>query len=358
MEAGCHADTSGLLGNAPLRRHAVAACAANVVISIGSTLLYLLELYHLPGSPLFANQLNAAFQVVICGALLCFIRFFGSPAQPLYIAPCRWAELALLFAMQNTLEIASIDGLGHDNGALAPILFQAVIPMTLCASSVLLGRKYLPMHWLAAGVVLAGIAVAYTPNCATASLAHRWPWAVLLVVSRVPQSLANVRLEGLMAQCTLKGSVEPVLQAGFFTSLLALAFNVPLGLLLCLGSGLPLDALRADYHLGLESLQGLGGHAAAWPAAAAFALPGTLFTLSEFHVLQQASASTYFLLVALELPLQAVAISMESIMGSLAGTFYPSLVWGLPLIVVGLSLWAYAEGTLCTEVRCALTDQR
>ena len=59
--------------------------------------------------------------------------------------------------------------------------------------------------------------------------------------------------------------------------------------------------------------------------------------------MQQAGAAVYFLLAALQLPLVAAALSAPALMGHLASTFHPSLLWGLPLTVSGITLWAFAE---------------
>ena len=59
--------------------------------------------------------------------------------------------------------------------------------------------------------------------------------------------------------------------------------------------------------------------------------------------MQQAGAAVCFLLAALQLPLVAAALSAPALMGHLASTFHPSLLWGLPLTVSGITLWAFAE---------------
>ena len=58
--------------------------------------------------------------------------------------------------------------------------------------------------------------------------------------------------------------------------------------------------------------------------------------------------------MALELPLQAAALAAPPIMGSLASAYHPSLFYGVPLVALGLILWAYAERTLV--VRRATID--
>eukprot|EP00322_Chrysochromulina_rotalis_P003219 CAMPEP_0115836788 /NCGR_PEP_ID=MMETSP0287-20121206/4889_1 /TAXON_ID=412157 /ORGANISM="Chrysochromulina rotalis, Strain UIO044" /LENGTH=303 /DNA_ID=CAMNT_0003290285 /DNA_START=194 /DNA_END=1102 /DNA_ORIENTATION=- len=266
-------------------------------------------------------------------------------------------------SVQNTLEIAAIDGLGSSNGDLTPVLQQAVVPFTLGLSIVLLGRHYAWLHWLAASLVLAGIVASYAP---IADFDVPWGWAALYVVSRVPQSLANVRGESIL-QPPMKGgasarvrpsrwrALRAVLRASLWTSLLDLVLNVPSSLLLACGQGRAAETLFLDYAQGAACLLGHNAtndsvdaaeavcDGTAAHAAVAFAVPGVLFAVSEFHVLQAASASTYFLLLAFELPLQTAMLAAPWVMGGLASTFHVSLIYGIPLIMLGLVVWARAE---------------
>ena len=98
-----------------------------------------------------------------------------------------------------------------------------------------------------------------------------------------------------------------------------------------------------DYRTGALCLAPDGSCDGALSAVLAYAVPGVLFVVSEFAVVQQASASAYMLLVALQLPLVAVALSAKPFMGSQASPFRPALLIGVPIIVLGLGLWALAE---------------
>ena len=359
----------------PGNRLLVVVCASNCIISVVSTLLYYRELDTLRTAPLFATQLNCAMQAVLCGSMLLGLDASGLAPRcgQQQVAMRRWIELALWFALQNTLEIASIDGIGPANSSLAVVLQQMVIPTTLLVSIALLGRTYSRLHWLAALTVTAGVAVSYVPTMVEMARSVPWGWAAVLLASRVPQALANVRSEAAIAGATeprpssteesLAGpepgkpeatasawphQLRSVLRAGFWTGLFGLGFNVPSSLALAALHGeSPLRTLGADYHRGALCLvhapsaaDGCDGAAA---AVLAFAVPGALFAVSEFAVVQQASAAAYFLLVALQLPLVAAALSVRALMGSLVSQFRPALLGGVPLIAVGLGLWSAAE---------------
>jgi hypothetical protein len=215
-------------------------CFANVVISILSTCLYFKFLWALQASPAFATQISAVVQALMSGIMLCVLDVAGlARARHQVAIPLRrWLELACWLSLQNTLEIASIDGLGSENSNLVPVMQQAVIPTTLVASSVLFGRRYSALHCVAAAIVVVGIAAAYAPIAVASAGGVPWWWAVVYLVSRVPQALANVRGEAVLrlqaadadklvgpAECEagpVRGwaALRTVLRAGAWTALL------------------------------------------------------------------------------------------------------------------------------------------
>jgi hypothetical protein len=278
-----------------------------------------------------------------------------------------WVELALWFSLQNTLEIAAIDGLGSANGNIVPCLQQTVIPVTLLASAILFHRRFSLRHWAAALLVVGGVVLSYVPSALAEPSSVHWGWAIVFVGSRVPQSLGNVRAEAALKSDgpskfepdkTLARwlALDSIFRAGFFTAALGLFLNVPSSMLLAAARGQGALSVFDDYGHGFSCLLNLnstaninvngsesGRCATAASAVAVFSVPSVLFAVSEFQVIQQASAATYFLLCAIELPLQAAAVSIPFVMGSLASTFHESLLWGLPLMVCGLVAWAHAE---------------
>ena len=359
-------------------------CVANVLISILSTCLYLRFLWALNDFPALATQMGALMQVIVSAALVCLLDAAGLTSARQPITVWRWLELGCWFSLMNTLEIAAVDVLGSSNGSLTCLLQQAVIPLTLFLSTLLLNRRYAILHWLAASVVIGGIAATYAPMSGDTHVPLGW--AMLYVGSRVPQSLANVRSEQLLTAAppppdaaardgrdvteditgvdvtalapSAKRTADELrdsAMAGMWTAAVCLVLNVPSSLLLGYARGRPAAELLTDYTLGVACLLGhnvttddgrysrsqCDGTAAG--AAAAFALPGALFALSEFQVLQAAGASTYFLLVALELPIQTAVLAAPWAMGSFASSSHPSLHYGVPLVMFGIALWGLAE---------------
>ncbi|CAE7479696.1 unnamed protein product [Symbiodinium necroappetens] len=96
-----------------------------------------------------------------------------------------------------------------------------------------------------------------------------------------------------------------------------------------------------DYSGGMGCL--FGGEsscAGAWHSVLLFAFPGMLYTLTEFQVLQAASATAYFLLAALQLPLQDLALSVLD--GSMAA-FRFSMLPAIGLVAAGLVLYGHGS---------------
>lgn len=290
-----------------------AACVGNVITSVVSTCLYYRLLWALQSSPAFGVQLCTFMQAVVCGALLLLARCVGvkrPPAAPKFRA---WLELSVWFSLQNTLEIAAVDGLGPANGNLTPVLQQAVIPVTIVLSSVLLRQTFCRLHWMAAGIVIVGIVASYAPLLLTnaESIRPKWGWAVLFLGSRLPQAIGNVRCEAVLlplasadkaevaaddgggspAVARRRQSVQLLLACGFWTASLGLALNFISSVMLACIRGLGAASVLDDYSSGARCLLNLNATAASTDpcraapgATAAFALPGVLFAISEFQV--------------------------------------------------------------------------
>eukprot|EP00439_Symbiodinium_sp_Y106_P051924 s2704_g6.t3 len=92
-----------------------------------------------------------------------------------------------------------------------------------------------------------------------------------------------------------------------------------------------------DYSGGLGCLFGGDSSCAgAWHSVLLFAFPGMLYTLTEFQVLQAASATAYFLLAALQLPLQDLALS---VLDDTMAAFRFSMLPAIGLVAAGLVLY-------------------
>eukprot|EP01062_Namystynia_karyoxenos_P074093 TRINITY_DN70939_c0_g1_i1.p1 TRINITY_DN70939_c0_g1~~TRINITY_DN70939_c0_g1_i1.p1 ORF type:complete len:428 (+),score=125.50 TRINITY_DN70939_c0_g1_i1:68-1285(+) len=352
-----------------------AVCSANCVISVVSTCLYYHELRALRPFPFFATQLGALMSVAVAGPLVAahaaWLRCApaaetGAPQKGTAAtggaARTRPAlvmlAVAVFAAAQNTLEIASIDGIGDDN--LPPILQQASVPLTFALSAALLNVRYGRTHAAGAALVVLGVAATFVP---LVSGSVSVPWALLFVASRLPQSLAGVAAEGLLSRAGASPTQNVV--AALRLSVITQALGVPLSalcaLLLTAARGQPPSAVGDDYREGAQCLFRRGGgvydmgapdaaagspadwvhsHCAdAWRAAALFAVPGTLYLVSEYHVLSEAGATAYFLLAALQLPIQDTVLSMPQIMGAEASSFHPLYGVGVVIIMAGLCLY-------------------
>ena len=354
------------------QRVVITVCLFNIVISLVSTCFFYSELYHLQSFPLFSNQLNAFISVVVPGVALIVMRARALRRGDSWdwlggVALWKWAQLGALFSLQNTLDIASIDGLGDRNSNLPPVFSQACIPVTMALSRLKLGKEYSIWHYVGACVVVGGILLSYLPLAVSSSSSVPVGWACLFLMGRLPQSMANVQSEAVLdrasntnAQQRSKAMPEPAAASGaflllvhftFWTSIFSLPFNFIYSLILSAIPGVPF-AINPDYANGWSCV--FAGTcdgtkypdidcSSAWLSVVLFAIPGVLFSASEFQVLQHAGAAVYFILLAVELPLQALMLASPYIMGSMAGESHISIIYGIALLLPGLLLYGWAE---------------
>ncbi|CAJ1348158.1 unnamed protein product [Effrenium voratum] len=289
-------------------------CAINCAVSIVSTCLYYSELHHLHDFPFFTAQLNAAI-----GALLAWLWLSLLPKDPSALdVPLRsWLWLSALLALQNSLEVLSIARVGNDD--LPPILQQAVVPLSLLFSWLKLGRSYTKAQLAGAVLVVAGVLAGFLPSLLASS-------------AQIPQACANIQAESLAGQ----GMSWP-LRATMYTQLLAIPCNSIAALIASLlWKGDPAFVFQ-DYAGGFDCVfQGKGACSGAWASVLLFAVPGMLYTFTEFQVIQAASATAYFLLAALQLPLQDLALSA---LNSSFASFRLSMLPAVLAVTCGLMLY-------------------
>ncbi|CAE7589393.1 crtp3 [Symbiodinium natans] len=170
-------------------------CIANCAISIVSTCLYYSELHRLHEFPFFAAQLNAAIGALLSGCLL-IVMPKDSRASPCHLT--YWFRLAALLSAQNCLEIVSIPRVGNDD--LPPILQQAVVPLSLTLSTLILRRSYNNVQLVGSACVVFGIVVGFLPSLFAIDSRKQThvAWVSVFLVSRLPQAAANVVAEGFL----------------------------------------------------------------------------------------------------------------------------------------------------------------
>ncbi|CAL1137313.1 unnamed protein product [Cladocopium goreaui] len=268
----------------------ILVCAVNCCVSVVSTCLYYSELHHLHQYPFFSAQLNTAIGALLAGLWLLWLPKDVEVETAATVVPWQsWAWLSALLAFQNSLEILSI-------------------PRVMAG--------FLPSLWVS--------------GLQHVSLA----WVAIFLLSRIPQAAANVAAESWAEN--QKGITWP-LRATLYTQLLGLPCNFLAALTVSFFWKGEAAVVLQDYAGGFSCLtEGQGACAGAWRSVLLFAVPGMLYTLTEFQVLQVASATTYFLLAALQLPLQDLALSLLNFS---AASFRPAMVPAILAVAMGLMFY-------------------
>ncbi|CAK0816046.1 unnamed protein product, partial [Prorocentrum cordatum] len=256
-------------------RHAVLACVANVIISVGSTILFIREIsvWRAPHSSRTSSTPGCRRA---CAAWPCAC-FTASAAREAATRCGSRFERGRSWRCSSRCRTCwrSPPSTGSAprtaRSSRCSIRGGAVVPMTLVASSALLGHSYALAHWAAAAVVLAGICLAYLPNCSSLALGTRQAGASGARPC-VPQCLANVRCEALLSQwSSSRDGPRLVLQMGFFTALFSVSKPARGPAALRLPRAGPGGPGRRLCRKAAALLVGAAGAGPAWPAAAAFA---------------------------------------------------------------------------------------
>jgi len=261
-------------------------------------------------------------------------------SRPAYL---RWVELAFLMALQISMETACIPRIGNDN--LPPVLQQAVVPLTFLLATLILKASYTYLQLFGATLVVLGVSCGFV---ATALQQHHSLGNIdgvavsWFLCSRIPQALSNVLGEGILSS---RNGIAWVFRTTLYVQIMAIPFNFLSAMLVSKMFG-SMNILE-DYSGGIRCLLwGEGGSQCpgSWQAAAVFAVPGAAYLISEFQVLQHASATTYFLLAALQLPLQDLLLSLPLFHGALDATFHPILLVQIVIVTAGLTIYALGVG--------------
>ena len=127
----------------------------------------------------------------------------------------------------------------------------------------------------------------FLPSLWVSGLQHvSLAWVAIFLLSRIPQAAANVAAESWAEN--QKGITWP-LRATLYTQLLGLPCNFLAALTVSFFWKGEAAVVLQDYAGGFSCLtEGQGACAGAWRSVLLFAVPGMLYTLTEFQVLQAA----------------------------------------------------------------------
>jgi len=388
-----------------------AVLLVDLVISIVATCLFYQVLYTFESSPIFITQLNVTIATTLPGIYSIADRIImqlrrrdylllqeeqTTPPRPRPIVISKWTYLVLGFAnsFTNFLQVVGIQELGSDNSNLAVLIQQAVIPVAVILTVVVLGKKYSILGYLGMALVLGGVGIAYGIHIINKRVSTLG--AAMLFCSCIPTAGANIIIENLLGEMNeepgrglgyrhhhssevkiensqdksndTEGSnqmhllqnddaislaakprlVETMREiAGilFWENLITLLLNVPLSFAIHALLDSSKSSYATDIRDGIRCLffsQSDGGKKSCQFAPVyvlAFAPMGVLFIVMQYIVSVYVGATASFLMVALSLPIQNYFLASRFLMGSNAGTFYLSEVYGLIVIIIGMMMF-------------------
>jgi len=370
----------------------------DLVISIVSTCVWYSELYAFEDSPIFVTQLNMALAVVVPSLYLLaetlalrwddhrvdYFQFLRQGQGGILQLVKTVIQLAILNSAMNFLQIIGVQILGSGNSNLAVIIQQTVIPLSAFLCIFVLKTRFSLIEFAGIATVLGGVGVAFGLRLHTNSVSQLG--AILLFCSCIPTAGLNIMIEKLVlpfrdaddddaeyevltdsaSEHKIQNAVNlppphqrpkktlnhrralsvlrKILIIVILENAVGIVLNVPLSVALQGIKGDRIDALwDADMTRGLQCLFASSRENCkfAYIYVILFAPLGVLFVVMQLLVTVYGGSTLMFLMIALSLPIQNFFLASKTIMGSKAGTFYDSEVYGLVIILMGLLAFIY-----------------
>lgn len=167
-DSGWASATDGGAGSSPgtLTRRTAALAAATVFASAVNRIVYRLQLVPMRGYTFFVAQSCAAAYVAVYFSVLAVRRRRGMVAADAPAAARRThgRTFAVIGALEATAFAIQLYAAGRLPGSLISVLNQAVLPFSMTASAVLLGRRYNAAQVGGAAIVIAGVLLCIAPS--------------------------------------------------------------------------------------------------------------------------------------------------------------------------------------------------
>ncbi|GAB0493139.1 hypothetical protein MMPV_004412 [Pyropia vietnamensis] len=151
---------------ATLTRRTAALAAATVLASAVNRIVYRLQLVPMRGYTFFVAQACAVAYVTVYFSVLAIRRRKGVVAADAPAAARRdhGRTFAIIGALEATAFAVQLYAAGRLPGSFISVLNQAVLPFSMTASAVLLGRRYNAAQVGGAAIVIAGVLLCIAPS--------------------------------------------------------------------------------------------------------------------------------------------------------------------------------------------------
>ena len=240
------------------------------------------------------------------------------------------------------------------NSSMIILLTQASIPISMAMSKLLLRAKYTKFQYFGASIVLCGIAVVLAPSF-TASQdssggnnSNQLLWAMVLVLSCVPQVLSSVYKEKALGEV----DVDVIYMNGWI-AIYQFIICLPLAVPSAWASNLTIAELPANVIDGAKCYIGINSVVEATSSVpmddclesflfvTIYLCFNLVYNVLLIMILKYGSANILWLAMTIMVPLGNVAFSLDFVPGHMP--LKPTDMIGLSVIMLGLIFYRFAD---------------
>lgn len=337
-----------------------------LIASVGNTVFFKRMTNAMPNYGWYLTQLSTTI----------YVPFFALMAgtsitqQVDYTLVRKFAMMGVFDGLSGTLMVL---GGVHTSGTLQVLMGQAVIPVTMLLSVILLRKQYHVLQYLGATTIVMGIVLDKVVTPTSGATEQNWPVSnVFFAMAILPQAVSTVFKE--IAFRGYDGDLDVnVLQ--FWVAAFQVAVNflcMPVYSLQMLGpQGVPLEDMplltvggskclfigqdQVVENCGLPDEKPCDNCEKALVPVFLYLAFNLMLNVFAVLVIKHGSAALSFLVSTMRMPLSALAFSSTLIMGPEAVAFHLQDVLGLVTILIGLGCYRWGSRQLKRQLKAEAT---
>jgi len=254
------------------------------------------------------------------------------------------AIIGALFTLSNFTLFSGSRG-NYLSGPLLTLLQQMTVPFTIALCMIFMKRRFSPLHFVGALIIIAGILFTIWPSLVSKEKEsnNHWWAALLVVLSSLFQSTAIVYMER-----NLKYNKMPFLSSWAWINVFELILTIPLVVMIPPIQGISFQDIPANVEHGCQCFfanynpetNGDCGRAAPWFVLFIAVLVANKLLMT--YMIKKGSSALVMVSLTCALPLSNLAFASPHLVGSCSAV---SLDWhdfvGLAIVVCGLLVYRY-----------------
>lgn len=328
--------------------------------AVGNSIFFKKMTNKFPNYPYFLSQITTVVYVPVFWSIVVWTRIFTRKITPQMMKFPKY-KFFVMGALDALAGIFMLFGGVHTSGSTQALLLQAVIPITMFLSYILLKERYKSLQYLGAFVIVVGLGFVLVPQSLAkdSSGDNQLLFNLIFLASDIPQAFSSVYKEIAFTE---------EMDVNYLQAWVAV-WQVVFGLILCpinslkfLGDNyMPISQIPNALVNGFKCMAGINSIVNdcwteisipgipqcdscqnAWIPLLVYMTFNVLYNIAIVLVIKNAGANLLYFVMTLRLPLVQLAFSL-SFINSPPDTFKWYAIVGLIFILTGLVVYRFAS---------------